>query len=65
MIKFEGLRVGDIVHLDPFAIPNLKIITKEEADEIANKYPAHQFIVTGPENFKFKSFVEYVKKVKR
>lgn len=65
MFKIKGVRVGDVVHLDPFAIPQLKIIIKEEADKIANSFPAHEFIVTGPENFKFKSFTDYVKKVKR
>jgi len=65
MIKVEGLRVGDVIHLDPFALPQLKIITKEEADEIANSYPQHEFIITEPEKFKFKSFADYVKRFKR
>ena len=44
--KLGYLTAGDIVHLDPYALPNLKIITKEEADKIAKASPSRQFVVT-------------------
>ena len=31
----HNLKAGDVVHLDPRELPNLKIIFKEEADKIA------------------------------
>lgn len=44
--KTGSLTVGDIVHLDPRVFPNLKVISKEEADKIANASPSRQFIIT-------------------
>lgn len=41
-----NLIVGDIIHLDPRELPKLKIITKEEADEIAANSPSRQFVIT-------------------
>lgn len=45
-LKGIGLIAGDIIHLDPDALPDLKIITKEEADRVAEIYPKRQFIIT-------------------
>lgn len=45
-LKGSGLKTGDIIYLDPDALPNLKIITKEEADKIADASPKRQFIIT-------------------
>ena len=45
-LKGSGLKAGDVIHLDPNSFPDLKIITKEEADKIANASPARQFVIT-------------------
>ena len=47
-IDGHGLTVGDVVHLDPRALPKLLIISKEEADAIAAAGPCSEFVVTGP-----------------
>lgn len=44
--KIGNLIAGDIIYLDPNALPDLKIITKEEADKIAKSKPSRQFIIT-------------------
>lgn len=61
VILINGLTLGDIVYLNPFIF---EIITKEEADKIANFYPSHRFVITGPIKEEFKSFTDYVKRHK-
>jgi hypothetical protein len=51
MIRYDdiivgGLRVGDIIHLDPRAFPELVIISEKEAKAIADAdtMPRRQFV---------------------
>jgi hypothetical protein len=47
-VDMGSLRVGDMIHLDPRALPELVIISEEEAQAIADAdpMPRHQFIVS-------------------
>jgi hypothetical protein len=40
------MRLGDPIYLDFEKLPDLVIITKEEADAYADKFPKRQFIIT-------------------
>jgi hypothetical protein len=48
----NGLVVGKTVHLDPHALPEIRIISEAEAREIAALEPERHFVIThiGPVN---------------
>lgn len=42
----HGYEVSDVVYLDPNALPELVVITKEQAERIAATLPTKDIVVT-------------------
>lgn len=45
-IDINDLKLGDVLYIDPRRLPEIVIISKEDAEKIANESPKRQFIIT-------------------